>query len=99
MQTQLADFDESVGHRMHLVEVGPDGKISSRDLRKALTIIAHRPSDESLDQIISQLDWDKDGFVSLEEIVALAQREGLGIVLEDSSQNMVDSSRELRKSS
>lgn len=100
LDKQLASFDESVGDRLHMINVSPDGKVSDSDLRKALTIIAHRPSEESLDKIISQLDFDKDGFVRLDEIVALASSEGLGIVIDESERNvgqLLDDSRALRR--
>ena len=38
-----------------------------------------------MDKIIEKLDVDSDGFIPLDDIVSLAEGEGLGIVLEVSS--------------
>ncbi|GAA98194.1 uncharacterized protein L969DRAFT_45822 [Mixia osmundae IAM 14324] len=95
---QLQEFDEEVGSRMNLINMGPDNMISAADLRKALKAIKHTPDDASIDILIEKLDVDHDQRVPLEHVLALAQDEGLGIVLDEEStaQSVIGQSRHLR---
>ncbi|KAM0756277.1 LETM1-domain-containing protein [Meredithblackwellia eburnea MCA 4105] len=80
---QLEEYDNEVGSKLHMFETDHEGKISTRDLKSALEVIAHRPTDEAIQVLLQKLDVDGDTFVPLAEIVALAEGEGLGIVLSD----------------
>jgi LETM1 and EF-hand domain-containing protein 1 len=64
-----------------MFEVDYEGKIAVKDLKSALEVIRHRPSDEAIAVLLEKLDVDGDQFVPLEDIVSLAEGEGLGIVI------------------
>lgn len=64
-----------------MFEVDYEGKIAVKDLKSALEIINHRPSDEAIAALVEKLDVDHDQFVPLADIVSLAEGEGLGIVI------------------
>lgn len=66
-----------------MFEVDYQGRIAVKDLKIALESIAHRPSDEAIDVLLQKLDVDGDRFVPLDDIVALAEGEGLGIVISE----------------
>lgn len=66
-----------------MFEVDYQGRIAVRDLKVALESIAHRPSDEAIEVLIEKLDVDHDSWVPLEDIVSLAEGEGLGIVISE----------------
>ncbi|KAL8286601.1 hypothetical protein RQP46_004129 [Phenoliferia psychrophenolica] len=78
---QLEEYDNEVGSKLHMFETDHEGKISTRDLKSALEVIAHRPTDDAIAVLLQKLDVDGDAFVPLADIVSLAEGEGLGIVL------------------
>ena len=39
---QLEEYDNEVGSKLHMFETDHEGKISTRDLKSALEVIAHR---------------------------------------------------------
>ncbi|KDE07024.1 hypothetical protein MVLG_02759 [Microbotryum lychnidis-dioicae p1A1 Lamole] len=80
---QLEAFDSEVGSRLNMFEADYEGKIAVKDLRKALEVIAHRPTDEAIEILLKKLDVDEDRFVPIDEIVALSEGEGLGIVVSE----------------
>ncbi|SCV69028.1 BQ2448_2048 [Microbotryum intermedium] len=80
---QLEAFDNEVGSRLNMFEADYEGKIAVKDLRKALEVIAHRPTDEAIEILLKKLDVDEDRFVPIDEIVALSEGEGLGIVVSE----------------
>lgn len=83
IDTQLEEYDNSVGSRLNMFEVDYQGRIAVRDLKVALESIAHRPSDEAISVLLEKLDVDHDSWVPLEDIVSLAEGEGLGIVISE----------------
>lgn len=96
IDAQIADIDRDVGDRLNLVKIEQDGKISTRDVRKALTVIAHAPDMSVVDDIVAKLDVDKDGFVPMTDILSLASKEGLGVTLDKQADEIVTEGRELR---
>lgn len=80
---QLTSYDNDVGSRLNMFEVDYEGRIAVKDLKTALESIAHRPTDEAISVLLEKLDVDHDSWVPLEDIVSLAEGEGLGIVLSD----------------
>ncbi|TIB82188.1 LETM1-domain-containing protein [Wallemia mellicola] len=96
IDTQLSDYDEKVGTQLNLIQVNHLGQISIHDLKQALRVIKHSPDEEVIDTIVHKLDVDKDGLVMLDDVVELAQEEGLGIVLDDSAEKIVDQGNEIR---
>ncbi|TIB00743.1 hypothetical protein E3P92_00221 [Wallemia ichthyophaga] len=96
IDSQLSDYDEKVGTQLNLIQVNNLGQISIHDLKQALRVIKHSPDEEHIDTIVHKLDVDKDGLVMLDDVVELAQEEGLGTVLDDSSQKIVDQGSEIR---
>ncbi|ORY54269.1 LETM1-like protein-domain-containing protein [Leucosporidium creatinivorum] len=83
IDSQLEEYDNSVGSRLNMFEVDYQGRIAVRDLKVALESIAHRPSDEAIEVLLEKLDVDHDSWVPLEDIVSLAEGEGLGIVISE----------------
>ena len=70
--------------------ISPDlsGEITAGDLEKALSVLRNRPENpEALKKLISALDKNKDGKISIEELEAYAdaldELEGVGIIKED----------------
>ncbi|KAM0792543.1 hypothetical protein ACM66B_005211 [Microbotryomycetes sp. NB124-2] len=83
---QLEEYDNSVGSRLNVINVDYQGRIARSDLKIALESIAHRPSDEAVEVLLEKLDVDHDNFVPLQDIIALAEGEGLGIVISDEAE-------------
>jgi len=79
---QLTQYDAEVGDKLHMFETDHEGKIAVKDLKSALEVINHRPTDEAIEVLLEKLDVDHDSWVPLSDIVSLAEGEGLGIVLE-----------------
>lgn len=53
----------------------------------------NRPSDQAIDVLIEKLDVDHDSFVPLDDIIKLAEGEGLGIVIDaDEAQAAIEAS-------
>jgi LETM1 and EF-hand domain-containing protein 1 len=75
---QLEAYDTRVGSSLNMISCNAQGKIPIRDVQKALTVIKHRPDEDVVRNVIEKLDADKDGFVELEHVLALARDEGLG---------------------
>ncbi|GAA5931538.1 uncharacterized protein JCM15063_001496 [Sporobolomyces koalae] len=80
---QLEEYDQSVGDRLNMFSTDHEGKIAVKDLKSALEVIRHSPSEEEIAVLLQKLDIDNDSWVPLDEIVSLAEGEGLGIVMEE----------------
>ncbi|GAA5964135.1 hypothetical protein JCM21900_003639 [Sporobolomyces salmonicolor] len=81
---QLEEYDQSVGDRLNMFSTDHEGKIAVKDLKSALEVIRHRPSEEEITILLDKLDIDHDSWVPLDDIVSLAESdEGLGIVMEE----------------
>lgn len=74
-----------------------DGKISVANLRSAFEQIRHRPEDEQITALIDKLDIDHDGFVPLEDVTSLAEVEGLGIVIDETADELIGQGQEIRE--
>lgn len=63
-------------------------------MSRSLTLLRiDRPSDEAIDVLIEKLDVDHDSFVPLDDIIKLAEGEGLGIVIDaDEAQAAIEES-------
>ncbi|BGP13998.1 hypothetical protein JCM10213_005584 [Rhodosporidiobolus nylandii] len=95
---QLEEYDSSVGDRLSMFSPDQEGRISAKDLRSALEVIAHRPSEEEIVVLLDKLDPDGDGFIPLEDILSLAEGEGLGIVREeDGAANIKESAQNIKE--
>nr|XP_018267184.1 MRS7 family protein [Kwoniella dejecticola CBS 10117]OBR89342.1 MRS7 family protein [Kwoniella dejecticola CBS 10117] len=99
IDTQLEKYDEKVGSSLNVIETGPHGQIALADLKKALGVIKHKPSDEIIEGLGKKLDVDQDGFVELDHVIELTQDHGLGILLEDEeARNILDKGSDIRHS-
>jgi LETM1 and EF-hand domain-containing protein 1 len=78
VDTQLQEYDARVGNSLQMFSADPQGRISVKDLEKALAVIKHKPDDVVGQAVIQKLDVDKDGFVELEHVLGLVKEEGLG---------------------
>ncbi|WVW82468.1 hypothetical protein I302_104479 [Kwoniella bestiolae CBS 10118] len=99
IDTQLEKYDEKVGSSLNVIETSPHGQIALVDLKKALGVIKHKPSDEIIEGLGKKLDVDQDGFVELDHVIELTQDHGLGILLEDEeARNILDKGSDIRHS-
>ncbi|KAJ3509215.1 hypothetical protein NMY22_g16367 [Coprinellus aureogranulatus] len=98
IDTQLQEYDNKVGSSLQMISADAQGRISARDLAKALSVIRHRPDDEVSKAVIQKLDVDKDGFVELEHVLGLVKEEGLGIVMDDTAQTIIGQGTEIKNS-
>jgi len=96
IDAQLKEYDAEVGSKMNTINVADDGKIPIADMKKALSEIRHRPSDDQIQILVDKLDVDHDGFVSLQEILDLAEAEGLGILIEGDPKDLLEDGQALR---
>lgn len=83
IDSQLEKYDEKVGSSLNVIETNQTGQIALADLKKALTVIKHKPSEEVIEGLGKKLDVDSDGFVELDHVLELTQDHGLGIVIGD----------------
>ncbi|KAF9532923.1 LETM1-domain-containing protein [Crepidotus variabilis] len=81
IDAQLDAYDSRVGSSLHMLTADSEGRISVKDLEKALSVIKHKPEEEVGREVIKKLDVDKDGYVELEHVLGLVKEEGLGIVV------------------
>ncbi|WWC86410.1 uncharacterized protein L201_001286 [Kwoniella dendrophila CBS 6074] len=99
IDTQLEKYDEKVGSSLNVIETSPHGQIALADLKKALGVIKHKPTDEIIEGLGKKLDVDQDGFVELDHVIELTQDHGLGILLEDeAARNILDKGSDIRHS-
>nr|XP_019014945.1 MRS7 family protein [Kwoniella pini CBS 10737]OCF53726.1 MRS7 family protein [Kwoniella pini CBS 10737] len=99
IDSQLEKYDEKVGSSLNVIETSPQGQIALADLKKALGVIKHKPSDEIIEGLGKKLDVDQDGFVELDHVIELTQDHGLGILLEDEeARNILDKGSDIRHS-
>ncbi|GAA6059412.1 hypothetical protein JCM10212_003644 [Sporobolomyces blumeae] len=80
---QLEEYDQSVGDRLNMFSTDHEGKIAVKDLKSALEVIRHSPSEDEIAVLLQKLDVDNDSWVPLDDIVSLAEGEGLGIIMEE----------------
>jgi LETM1 and EF-hand domain-containing protein 1 len=78
IDSQIEEFDSRVGNSLQMISADPQGRISIKDLTKALAVIKHKPDDDVGQAVIQKLDVDQDGFVELEHVLGLVREEGLG---------------------
>lgn len=76
---QLKDYDARVGNSLQLISADAQGRISVNDLQRALSVIKHKPEEETIAAIVQKLDPDKDGYVVLGHVLDLIREEGLGV--------------------
>nr|GAT47238.1 MRS7 family protein [Mycena chlorophos] len=95
---QLEEYDSRVGSSLQLMSTDAQGRISVKDLEKALAVIRHKPDQEVGAAVIQKLDVDNDGFVELEHVLGLVREEGLGIVLDDDAESLLGQGREIKNS-
>ncbi|KAI5476504.1 MRS7 family protein [Pseudohyphozyma bogoriensis] len=97
IEKQLEDYDKEFGGHLNMFSPDHLGRIRIKDLKSALEVIRHRPSDEAIKVLLGKLDVDGDGFVPVQEIVDLAEGEGLGIVLLDEVEEMKAEAEEIKE--
>jgi LETM1 and EF-hand domain-containing protein 1 len=63
IDNQLETYDEKVGSSLNTIQCNSQGQISLDDLKTAMSVIKHRPDDETIEVVCKKLDVDQDGFV------------------------------------
>jgi LETM1 and EF-hand domain-containing protein 1 len=99
IDSQLEKYDERVGSTLHVIQTNPKGQISLEDLKRAMSVIKHKPDDEHIEELGKKLDVDSDGFVELDHVIELTQDHGLGIVMDDDdAKRLLDKGADIRRS-
>ncbi|KAK8866064.1 hypothetical protein IAR55_001215 [Kwoniella newhampshirensis] len=99
IDAQLEKYDEQVGSSLNVIDTSANGQIALADLKKALKVIKHKPSEEVIEGLGKKLDVDSDGFVELDHVLELTQDHGLGILLEDeAAQTLIEKGSSIRHS-
>ncbi|WWD17734.1 hypothetical protein CI109_102175 [Kwoniella shandongensis] len=99
IDAQLEKYDEQVGSSLNVIDTTAHGQIALADLKKALKVIKHKPSEEVIEGLGKKLDVDSDGFVELDHVLELTQDHGLGILLEDeAAQTLIEKGSNIRHS-
>ncbi|KAJ1549886.1 hypothetical protein HK096_009896 [Nowakowskiella sp. JEL0078] len=86
LEKELAEYDTEIGSKLNIVRPDVTGSISIEELKDALNILHDHPDDERIKKIVNTLDADKDGRISLDEIMALVKKsenEGHGVVIDE----------------
>ena len=78
IDSQMSAYDKRVGSSLQMISCDPQGRISVRDLERALSVIKHKPDEDVGQAVVRKLDVDKDGYVLLEHVLGLVKQEGLG---------------------
>lgn len=76
IDAQLEKYDERVGSSLNVIQTNQKGQISLADLKRAMSVIKHRPDDEDIEELGKKLDVDSDGFV-VSPIIRLSNRNWL----------------------
>ncbi|WVR06029.1 hypothetical protein IAU60_003057 [Kwoniella sp. DSM 27419] len=98
IDSQLEKYDEKVGSSLNVIDTTPAGQIALADLKKALGVIKHKPTDEIIEGLGKKLDVDSDGFVELDHVIELTQDHGLGILIEEEAQKLLSKGSDIRHS-
>lgn len=101
IDAQLDKYDERVGNSLNLIHTNARGEIFVHDLQAALRAIKHAPPEELVESLSKKLDPDGDGLVPLDHVLELATHDdglGLGLLLDDEAENLLNKGDELRHS-
>ena len=63
IDAQLEKYDDQVGSKLNVIETNAKGQISLADLKRAMSVIKHKPKEEYVEGLGKKLDVDQDGFV------------------------------------
>ncbi|KAJ3270558.1 hypothetical protein HDV01_007708 [Terramyces sp. JEL0728] len=86
IEAELTKYDSEIGSKLNLIKPNLEGQIAIQDLEEALRIIQSNPNDSRISKIVTKLDKDGDGLVTMNEILALAEaaeKEGHGEILKE----------------
>ncbi|GLD93490.1 hypothetical protein PINS_up002082 [Pythium insidiosum] len=71
LEMELDKVDREVGDRLNVLDLDTDGVLSADEIKHAvMTILRKANTEEDVEWLISQIDKDKDGMISLEELVS-----------------------------
>ncbi|OQS07764.1 LETM1 and EF-hand domain-containing protein 1, partial [Thraustotheca clavata] len=70
LEVELDKVDKDVGDRLNILDRDSDGVVDVNEFKTAvMTILRQNKTEEAAEWIVSQIDEDKDGRISLEELV------------------------------
>jgi LETM1 and EF-hand domain-containing protein 1 len=70
LKVKIDTTDKELGQKLHLLDIDNDGELSSGELKEAFTKILKRlPNEEEIIEMIDTIDLDKDGKVSVLELL------------------------------
>lgn len=92
IDSELKQFETSIGNRLHLIQANKDGQLTTAQLQLVLKSIRTMSKDSTaIEEVIKRLDKDGDGKVFLSDILKLSKeangKEGQGILIEDKTIN------------
>ena len=68
---QPRDTEEEVREAFRIFDQNGDGYISVAELRRVMTTLGEKLTDDEVDEMLNAVDADKDGRISYEEFVSL----------------------------
>ncbi|KAF0692329.1 Aste57867_16586 [Aphanomyces stellatus] len=70
LEVELEQVDKDVGDRLNILDRDSDGVVDVTEFKTAvMTILRKNKTEEAAEWIVSQIDEDKDGKISLDELV------------------------------
>ena len=95
IEQELIKYDSEIGSKLNLIKPNLEGQISIQDLEATLRIIRDHPEDARIAKIISKLDSDNDGLVTMNEIMFLAEeKQGHGSIVDKGKVAAVEKPKE-----
>lgn len=95
LQLKLDSSEKAVGERFNLLDRDGDGRLTAEELRDAIVLLLRRNfSLQEAEGLVSLLDSDQDGKISLPELLAYIEKQKEALELRDVDGGELDASRE-----
>eukprot|EP01119_Soliformovum_irregulare_P022386 TRINITY_DN7649_c0_g1_i8.p2 TRINITY_DN7649_c0_g1~~TRINITY_DN7649_c0_g1_i8.p2 ORF type:complete len:819 (+),score=282.04 TRINITY_DN7649_c0_g1_i8:86-2542(+) len=75
LEREIEEVDKVVGSKLNVIDKDRDGVISASELGEALALLNSKLSPEQLAHVFEVLDTDKDGKISVREMLIFATKE------------------------
>jgi Ca2+-binding EF-hand superfamily protein len=73
LETEAEKTEKEIGDTAYLINKRQDGKISLQDLELAFEKVKRHLHEDTIKDIIKKLEFDAEGFVSLQEVYRVLQ--------------------------
>jgi hypothetical protein len=77
LEIDMSKIDQKIGNKLKVLDLDGDGRISTFEVRQAVIKVLKKSdqySEATLDRIVENLDVDKDGIISLDELDKILER-------------------------